>query len=286
MLRIVCLCNTSVTYVGIAFPQLFEWASDNCEGSAMVKSQKTKTAGQKKRQITSRNAGRASTQKPKSALEAELNKNEQLLWSYRPDAFTFALAHVRAAAMGMPFIMTAMLWQGMVMKATAVPHFGVLTWLFAGVGVAYLCVPLIAYVQGKVYVFYALTDKRLMILSLFPKHRVQSFPISSVRRVFIKDVHCGTGTLMIDAPGAVPKNPTKLRAGFYGVPYVARIEDAFNMLKNPHATHGASTCGDQAYTQQAVNDKSETLVPSSSLASTPSARSETVSHSQCRGIGA
>lgn len=209
--------------------------------------------------------GKAKSGPSKSVLEAELAQDEKLLWSHRPGPGAFALAHARAAMMGMPFIMAAMLWNGMVMKTMNVAYMGVITWMFATVGVVYLFVPLMAYMRGKIYVFYALTNKRLMILSMFPKHHVQSFPISAVNGVFVKDVQYGVGSMIIDAPGASPKNPAKPRAGFYGVPYVARVVDAFNMLKNPEATRQAAmqqAREQQMREKQVQKDQAATLVPS------------------------
>ena len=208
----------------------------------------------------------------KSVLDAELSNDEKLLWSHRPGAMAFALAHARAGAMGMPFIMLGLIWNGMVMKTVSVPYVGIFTWLFAAVGVLYLCIPAVAYLRGKIYVFYALTNKRLIILSMFPKHEVQSFPIKSVNRVFTKDITYGVGSLIIDAPGAQSKNPAKARAGFYGVPYISRVEDAFNMLKDPEATRKAAAeqaRAQQAREREATNTQAASFAPSSSAAPSP-----------------
>lgn len=228
-------------------------------------------------------AAKASDKTSKSVLDAELSSDEKILWSHRPGAGAYALAHMRAAMVGMPFIMLSMLWNGMAAESLAVPYVGpIFTWLLAGLGVVYLCVPLVAYLRGKIYVFYALTNKRLIILSLFPKHQVQSFLIGSVSRVFTKDIQFGVGSLIIEAPGAKPKNPAKIPAGFYGVPYIARVEEAFNMLKNPEATRAAAAqqtrlqrAQQQAEQRQAQQAKETALTPSSA-AQSPDASSSTM----------
>lgn len=214
-------------------------------------------------------AVKASDKGSKSVLEAELSKDEKLLWSHQPGAGAYALAHLRAAMMGMPFIMLALLWNGMVIKSMTLPYVGVITWLFALLGVVYLSVPMVAFLRAKVFVFYALTTKRLMIVSLFPKHQVQSFAIKDVKQVFTKDIHYGVGSLIIDAQGARPKNPAKARAGFYGVPYIARVEDAFNMLKNPEASRAAAAGqarAQQAQERAALKAKEASMAPSAPAA--------------------
>ncbi len=207
----------------------------------MANSQKAKSKNANDNaKTTGAKAGVKPAQKStKSVLEAELSPHEKLLWSSRPGAFAFAMAHMRGVFCGMPLIMLALLWQGVALKLYALPYTGVLTWVFAVLGVALTAVPLVALLRGKIYVFYALTSKRLMILSLFPKHEVKSFAFSSLAGVYTKDINFGKGTLVIEASGAHTANPLKAHAAFYGIDQVRKIEDAVNMILNSKAARQA-----------------------------------------------
>lgn len=176
----------------------------------------------------------------KTALEAVLEGDEKILWSSRPGAGAYALAHIHSAVMGLAYFILAVIWNAVVVKAVSLDYVWVVTWLFVGLGGVYAVIPAAAFLRSKIYVFYALTSKRLIILNLFPSLKVQSFPIEKVQRVVVKNVLYGVGSLVIDAPGASSKNPAKAHAGFYGVPYVARVAEAFNRLKNPQASHASA----------------------------------------------
>lgn len=211
---------------------------------------------------TGAKAGVKTAQKStKSVLEAELGLHEKLLWSSRPGAGAFAMAHMRGVLYGMPLIMLALLWQGVILKLYAVPYIGVFTWVFTALGVALTAVPLVALLRGRIYVFYALTSKRLMILSLFPKHEVKSFAFSSLTGVYTKDINFGKGTLVIEASGAHTANPLKADAAFYGIDQVRKIEDAINMILNSKAARraGAQRARIQQL-QQPQNDR-QSAVP-------------------------
>ena len=170
-----------------------------------------------------------------SVFAAELASGENLLWQSRPGAGAYALAHMRAVIMALSFFIIAIIWHTTVKRGGMMSQLDLVTWLFAAVGVLYVLMPVWALVKAKWFVFYALTNQRLMIMQVFPRSRVQSFPIKTLNRVVTHNVHTGGGTLLIDAPGAVTKNPAVPRAGFYGVRYVAKVAEAVQTLKNPEA---------------------------------------------------
>ena len=170
-----------------------------------------------------------------SVFAGDLGRDENLLWQSRAGAGPYAVAHMRAVFMGLSFFIVAIVWHAMVKRGGMMTQLDLATWLFAIVGAYYVAVPLWAFVKAKWFVFYALTNQRLIILQVFPKHRVQSFPIKTLNRVVAHNVHTGDGTLLIDAPGAVSKNPATPRAGFYGVRYVSKVVEAVQTLQDPEA---------------------------------------------------
>lgn len=170
-----------------------------------------------------------------SVFADDLARDEKLLWQSRAGAGAYALAHMRTVFMGLTFFIFAIVWHATVKRGAMMAELDLATWLFAATGAYYLALPVWAFVKAKWFVFYALTDRRLIILQVFPKHRVQDFPIKTLNRVVAHNVHTGVGTVLIDAPGAVSKNPATPRAGFYGVRYVAKVVEAVQTLQDPEA---------------------------------------------------
>ena len=170
-----------------------------------------------------------------SVFASTLGAQEKLLWQSRAGGGAYALAHVRAVFMGLTLFIVAVAWNAVVLNNHMMPELGLVAWVFAALGLTYVLVPLVAFIKSKWFLFYALTNERLIVLQLYPKHRVDSFPLKTVSRVVPHHVHLGNGTLLIDAPGAVSKNPTAPRAGFYGIRYVKQLVEAVETLKDPEA---------------------------------------------------
>ena len=170
-----------------------------------------------------------------SVFAAELGKDENLLWQSRAGAGAYALAHLRSVIMGLAFIMAAIGWNAFVTRNEMMVEFKLVAWLFGVIGACYGVAPVWAYGEAKWFLFYALTNQRLLIVQLFPKRKVMSFPIKTIKRVVALNVHTSNGTLLIDAPGAASNNPIRPRAGFYGVKYAAKVVGAVEILQNPEA---------------------------------------------------
>lgn len=170
-----------------------------------------------------------------SPFDAELGADEKILWSGRPGVGAFTMAHSRAVMMAVPFFGIAMVTNGFVSKNSHLASLSVVTWVLVAIGLFYMAAPVGANLKARWFVFYALTSKRLLILQTYPKRRVKAFAVKDVRRVVAKDVNRGVGTMLIDADGAVSKNPARPRAGFYGVPYVEKLVEAVDTLKNAKA---------------------------------------------------
>lgn len=170
-----------------------------------------------------------------SVFAADLAKGEDLLWQCRPGAWSYAFAYMRAVLMGLTFFIVAVVWYTIVMRNNMMPQLAMVAWLFGAVGAFYMVLPIGAFVKAKWFIFYGLTNQRLLILQVFPKHRLTSFPIKSLNRAVAHNVHLGNGTVLIDAPGALSKNPVHPRAGFYGVPYASKVQEAIETLQDPEA---------------------------------------------------
>ncbi|WP_139135121.1 hypothetical protein [Magnetovibrio blakemorei] len=178
-------------------------------------------------------------------IEDQLKNGEKLIWSGKPNPEELAGAHAGAVLMGIACISFAIIWHQVVFQNVTIGATGivmdsvqVVTWLFAGLGSIFLSIPLFVYLIGAHYMLYAVTNKRLMIIRLFPTASVQSFPINDVFQVN-STVLYGMGNLLFDLPG-VKQNHLQAYPGFYGIPSPLRIAEVFNTLKHPeHAKRSA-----------------------------------------------
>lgn len=167
-------------------------------------------------------------------FDAELGADEKILWTGRPGVAAYTLAHARAVVMAVPFVGMAIVSDSFVTRNNHLEQLGIVTWVFVAIALFYVTVPLAANVKARWFVVYALTSKRLLILQTYPKRRLKAFAVQAVKRVVAKDVNGGIGTMLIDADGAVSKNPAHPRAGFYGIPYVEKLVDAVAALQAEH----------------------------------------------------
>jgi len=170
-----------------------------------------------------------------SVFADDLAQHEKLLWQSRAGAGAYAIAHLRAVVMGLTLVVAAIGWHAFVTRHEMMVELKLVAWIFVAVGVLYGLAPVWAFGKAKWFFFYALTNQRLLILQVFPKRKMMSFPIKTVKRVVAIHAHTGNGTLLIDAPGAATINPIRPRAGFYGVKYVSKVVEAVEILQNPEA---------------------------------------------------
>lgn len=182
---------------------------------------------------TAKSAASPATTLP--AIAAELGADEKLLWSSRPGLGAYTFAHLGGLLMGLAIAALAVVWHAVVRQAGMMPELALAAWGFAGLALAYAVLPVVAAIKGKWFVLYALTSRRLLIIELFPRHRVRAFPYKAVTQAVTKGVRKGNGTLLIDAPGAASRNPVTPRAGFYGVAHVAKVAEAVHTLRDPQA---------------------------------------------------
>ena len=211
-----------------------------------------------------------------SVFSSVISKDENLLWQSRAGAGAYALAHMRAVVMGFAFLAFAIFWSVVVQRMGSMPALTVVTWVFGAIGVGYVLVPLAAYIKGKWFVFYALTNQRLIILELFPKRQSMIFPLSDVQRVVPHNVSFDQGTLLIDAPSARSKNPSRPHAGFYGVKHVANVQKSVETLKDPHTAIKNAEAKQAQLAEPALAKPPSRFTPSTSNAASTAPTSQTI----------
>lgn len=119
----------------------------------------------------------------RNPLYRELDSDEKLVWSGKPDPKFFLISNIAPFLFGIPFFSFAMFWTIMAFSLTSkaegtpqavkilFPLFGI---PFILVGGAFLLSPLWGYKRGK-NTWYGITDKRLIILTGNRKIKVKSY---------------------------------------------------------------------------------------------------------------
>jgi hypothetical protein len=141
----------------------------------------------------------------RDTIEAELDKDESLLWLGKPNPLRIALQTYPFLLFGIPCasfaaILTAQWLKGpMSHPASSLPAetigMGLTLAVFWIIAAAILMVPLGAYISAKTTV-YALTNRRLLIVRRQPR-RVQSFDRADIDQSSCKEFKDATGDITI-----------------------------------------------------------------------------------------
>ena len=186
-------------------------------------------------------------------LQPELRPRERLVWAGFSDAKRHARSALLQMLIGIPFTAFAVFWTTMALGIGGqMPNRGAfpIFWLFplfgltfVAVGIALLLSPLWKVWQGRSTV-YGLTNERAIILTRWPRRRVQSVEfreMSAIERVDYRN-SAGRGDIFFFREvsygwargwGAVPITS---RRGFLGISDARRVENELSRLrKEAHA---------------------------------------------------
>ena len=179
---------------------------------------------------------------PPKEIAKAMTKDEKLLWFDHPDALSFAQTKLKSLMMAVPFFVFSVIWFNVFLKPTMPPYMGVIGWIFAGFGVWQFAVPLWAFIVAKLFMFYAITDNRLLIVQFYPKSKIKAVAIKDLVNILKLKGGDKSGTLIFEVPDMANKKATKegqfVKAAvtFHGISNVDRIEDAVNQLRGVKPT--------------------------------------------------
>jgi len=176
----------------------------------------------------------------KSALSPLLDAGEDLIWYDQPDPKAVITSQWSSAVVGLVIFSFALAWAFMaVQEGAPFPVIGIGCGI-AGVGLWLAAAPLRKPYEVK-FIYYAITDRRLIIAELWRKKRVQSFYPENIRDVEIleganglSDVIFGKTVNMVKEE--VGDGNTRLSKhikfdGFFGIQDAARVAEAVEALK-------------------------------------------------------
>ena len=176
-----------------------------------------------------------------SIVRLELRPDEKLLWAHRPAGAALARTELVKAVVGIPFLAFALFWtymaggkawlSGEPSLSGLFPLFGL---IFVAVGLGMVLSPLWAWFRAR-WIAYAISNRRLIIISSFPVHRVRSYAPVDIQELERTERGNRSGDLVFrrEQPGSGRWSNSyhTRRIGFFGIPDVRRVEDMVRDLK-------------------------------------------------------
>lgn len=181
--------------------------------------------------------------------QSELQTGENLLWTGAPDPRRAAITSLPAALFGIPFAGFALFWMNTAYRGTqhlarahnsftsgfaVFPLFGI-PFLLIGAGI--VLAPVWVYLKGRNGV-YAVTNRRVMIITGKATRAVQSITASDIVEVNHRERPDGSGDVMIRTNAVTRTNnmTSQVTVGLFGVPNVKHVAElVMNLSAQPAA---------------------------------------------------
>jgi Bacterial PH domain len=181
--------------------------------------------------------------------QSELQPGESLYWTGTADPRRAAISALPASIFGIPFAGFALFWMNSALHAThglarnsnafaksfsIFPIFG-LPFLLVGLGM--ILAPLWAFFKGRETI-YAVTDKRVMIISGSASRTVRSCTPADIASVDYRERPDGSGDIVIATNSQIRTNNSvsQLKVGLYGV---SNVKDVARQVLNLHTQRPA-----------------------------------------------
>jgi hypothetical protein len=176
---------------------------------------------------------------PLEVVRRELHRDERLIWAGRAGAAALARSKLGKGFLGGALVVGAfpvtLLLKGDVPLAKGQNTLQLMPLVLPLVGAFLLGLllalePLWAAYRARTTV-YAISDRRLLIVNLFPLRQAQSFPPETLNTLECTDRADGSGDLLFRkiVTGSGRSRQTK-RFGFFGLPEVRRVGDMVRRL--------------------------------------------------------
>ena len=159
-------------------------------------------------------------------FQAELLKDETILWTGRPDpSIHFTVADI-------PFILFFLFWEGFAIFTTATMFFSEARF-FSMLGMIFVCIGLymifdrfVLPAWRKKRTYYAVTDKRVLALTTTGVRTLQTWDIHTLPGVQTWIRRNGTGTITFGDPGGTGRGIT-----FYDIQDVQQVYELVNDIR-------------------------------------------------------
>ena len=163
----------------------------------------------------------------------QLRSGETVEYVDRPKPLARAKSKIVWFLMGIPFFGFGVFFTAEAGEFSSDNYLPLFAILFLVAGVCMLLSPAWSYVEAKKWLYYAITDQRLMIIRSFPWRKIESWEPADITRLERTTKSDGSGNVIFaeEIKGSGEDSYTKPR-GFYGVPDAKRVEEAIAKLRN------------------------------------------------------
>jgi hypothetical protein len=167
-----------------------------------------------------------------SMIAPFLNTGEKVVWAGRPSPLARAVSKIPDILMGLIFAGIGFIWTG--------NGFGFNTGSLALLGIPLVAVglvlflsPLWAFVEAHGWLFYAVTEERLLFIRLIPRAKAEAYCLSDIVKLGVSSRRDGSGTISFErlVEGRGMDRAVKI-VEFFGVPEAARVAGAIARLKD------------------------------------------------------
>ena len=163
----------------------------------------------------------------------QLRSGETVVWVERPTPLARTKSRIVWFLFGIPFFGFAIYWTAEAGEFSSDNYFPLFGIPFLVAGACLLLSPAWSYVEAKKWLYYAITDQRLMIIRTFPRSKIESWEPADIMRLERTSKSDGSGNVIFaeETAGSGEDSFTMPR-GFYGVPDAKRVEEAIAKLRN------------------------------------------------------
>ena len=170
-------------------------------------------------------------------FEPELRENETIVWADTPSPAARIRSQIKIPFMGIAFTAFSVLWLN-VTADDREPLFQLFGIPFLCIGLCALLSPVYFYHEAKKWLYYAITNQRIIIKRTFPRRKTETFGPSDITKLERTTNADGSGNLIFaeEIRTGRKKSTYTVPRGFYGINDVKRVEHALQELKSNSGT--------------------------------------------------
>ena len=165
-------------------------------------------------------------------VKPQLRSGETVVYVDQPKPLARAKSKIVWFLMGIPFFGFGVFFTAEAGEFSSDNYLPLGAFLFLVAGACMLLFPAWSYVEAKKWLYYAITDQRLMIIRTFPRSKIESWEPADITRLERTTKSDGSGNVIFaeETSGSGEDSFTMPR-GFYGVPDAKRVEEAIAELR-------------------------------------------------------
>jgi hypothetical protein len=183
-------------------------------------------------------------------IQRELGPGEKILWAGIPSKAALARSKIPVGLFGLVFFAFAIFWivtarsMGSPATNSLFSYFWMFGIPFAAIGLWLVCKPAIAAISAD-STLYGISDQRVMIVTKFPRYRVNSYAPSDLVNIDRRENSDGSGDIIFAQERSYSPQPWSdgisvgtttsfeipNKIGFFGIPEVRNVEALIHQFR-------------------------------------------------------